>query len=90
MEGNSIVIRDSKTFWFNFDWPKNKFKFWLIIKSNESLAENKIKNEIQQLSLKYNHGNNIHEHKKQQRLKLKSSNKHVTLQNLSIYTHGKI
>ena len=37
-----------------------------IIKSNESLAENKIKNEIEQWSSKheYNHGKNIQEHKK--------------------------
>ena len=34
-----------------------------IIRSNEGLAENKMKNEIQQLSLKYKHRNNIHVHK---------------------------
>ena len=34
-----------------------------IIRSNEGLAENKMKNEIQQLSLKYKHRNNIHAHK---------------------------
>ena len=45
---------------------------------------------------KYNHGNNIHEHRKHnephifalnlpQRLDLRSSNKHVALQNLCIY-----
>ena len=71
-----------------------------ILKSSESLAENKIKNEIQQLVLKYKHENDIHEHRKQQkkmshinlfildtsqRLNLISSNKHVALQNLSIY-----
>ena len=37
-----------------------------IIKSSESLAENKIKNEIEQLLLKYKHGNNSQEHGKQQ------------------------
>ena len=37
-----------------------------IIKSNKSLVENKIKNEIQQLMSKYKNGNNIHEHGKQQ------------------------
>ena len=37
-----------------------------IIKSNESLEENKIKNEIDLLLLKYKNGNNIHEHGKQQ------------------------
>ena len=65
-----IVIRDPKTFCFNFDWPKNvdqnvKHEIEFIIKINESLAENKIKNEIEQLLLKYKHGNNIHEHGKQ-------------------------
>ena len=46
-------------------------RFWnikliIIIKINETLAGNKIKNEIEQLLLKYKHGNNIHEHRKQQ------------------------
>ena len=71
MEKNMIVIRDLKTFCFNFDWPKYgdgnlKHEIEFIIKSNESLAENKIKSEIEQLLLKYKHGNNIHEHGKQQ------------------------
>ena len=49
-----IVIIDPKTFYFHFDWPKNfdenfKYESKFIIKSNESLAENKIKNEIEQL-----------------------------------------
>ena len=61
---------------------------------NESLAENKMKNEIDQLLSKYRHGNNIHEHGKQphefffnlsQRLDLRSSNKHIALQNLFIF-----
>ena len=71
MEENMIVIRDPKTFRFKFDWPKYvdenlKYETEFIIKSNESLAENKIKNEIEQLLLKYKHGNNIHGHGKQQ------------------------
>ena len=42
------VIRDPKTFVFNFDWPKDvdenlKHEIEFIIKSNELLAENKIK-----------------------------------------------
>ena len=54
MGENMIVIRDPKTFCFNFDWPKDvdenlKHKTELILKSNEFLAENKIKNEIEQL-----------------------------------------
>ena len=53
MEENGIVIRNPKTFSFNFDWPKDvdknlKREIEFIIKSNESLAENKIKNEIEQ------------------------------------------
>ena len=37
-----------------------------IIKINEYLAENKTKYEIEQLMSKYKHGNDIHEHRKQQ------------------------
>ena len=66
-----IVIKDLKTFCFNFDWPKDvdenlKHEIEFIIKSNESLAENKIKTKIEQLLLKYKDGNNIQEHGKQQ------------------------
>ena len=71
MEENMIVIRDLKTFCFSFDWPKDidenlKYEIEFIIKSNESLAENKIKNEIEQLLLKYKHENNNHEYRNQQ------------------------
>ena len=56
-----IVIRDPKTFCFNFDWPKDvgenmKYEIEAIRKSNESLAENKIKNKTEQLLLKYKDG----------------------------------
>ena len=66
-----IVIRDPKTFYFYFDWPKEvnenlKHEIEFIIKSNESLAKNKTKNETEQLLFKYKHGNNIHEQQKQQ------------------------
>ena len=59
-----IVIRDPKTFYLDFDWPKNvdenlKYEIEFIIKSNESLAENKTKNEIKLLMLKHKLGNNI-------------------------------
>ena len=57
-----IVMRDPKTFYFYFEWPKDVDE---NLKSNESLAENKIKNEIEQLLSKYKNGNNIHEHGKQ-------------------------
>ena len=71
MEENMIVIRDPKTFYFYFNWPKDvdensKHETEFIIKSNESLVENKIRNEIEQLLSKYKHGNNIHEHRKDQ------------------------
>ena len=49
MKENVTVVRDPKTFCFNFDWPKHddenlKHEIEFIIKSNESLAENEIKN----------------------------------------------
>ena len=71
MEENMIVIRDPKTFCFNFDQPEYvdenlKHEIEFIIKSNESLAESKTKYETEQLLLKYKHGNNIHKHGKQQ------------------------
>ena len=52
MEKNMIVIRDPKTFCFNFDWHKDcdenlKHKIEFIIKRNECLAENEIENEIE-------------------------------------------
>ena len=75
---------------------RNQIEF--IIKSNQSLAENKIKNEMEQLLCKCKDGNDIHKHKNSktnephkfvlnlpQRLDLRSSNIHVALQNLSIH-----
>ena len=52
MVENMTVIRDPKTFSFNFDWSKyvdenQKHEIEFVIKSNESLAENKIKNKIE-------------------------------------------
>ena len=51
MEKNIIVIKDPKIFCSNFDCPKNvdenlKREIEFIIKSNESLAENEIKNRL--------------------------------------------
>ena len=73
MKEKMIVIRDPKNFYFYFDWPKDvdenlKHKIEFIIESNASLAENKIKNEIEQLLLKYNYVIcfNTHERGKQQ------------------------
>ena len=69
MEENMIIIRDPKTFCFEFeakDVDKNlKHEIDFIIENSESLVENKINNEIEQLLSKYKHGNNIHEHKTQ-------------------------
>ena len=70
MEENMILIRGPKMFCFHLDQPKDvddtlKHETEFIIKSNESLAENQIKNKIDQLFLKHKHGNNFHEHKKQ-------------------------
>ena len=52
MEENMTVIKDPRTFCFNFDWPKDvdedlKYEIVFIIKSNEFLAENKTKNKIE-------------------------------------------
>ena len=71
MEENMTVIRNPKSFCFYFDWPKDvdenlKDEIEFIIESDESLAENKIKNEIEKLLLKYRDGNNIYEYGKQQ------------------------
>ena len=43
-----VVIRDPKTFWFSFEWPKDvdenlKDETEFILKSNKFVAENKIK-----------------------------------------------
>ena len=65
------MIRDAKTFNFIFHWPKHvgenlKHETEFITKSNESLAESKVKSENEQLLLHYKHGNNIHEQRKLQ------------------------
>ena len=67
-----IVIKDTRTFSFNFDCPKyvddnSKHEIKFIMKSNESSAENKIKCEIEQLLLKFKHGDNIYEQGKHQK-----------------------
>ena len=56
MEENVVVIREPKTFSFDFDWPNNadrnlKHEIELIIKRNDSLAEDKIKKETEQIML---------------------------------------
>ena len=92
-----------KTFYFHFDLPevvgkKLKHEIEYIIKSNESLAKNKIKNEIEQLFFKHKHRTIFMNTKKSkrnkphkfvftllQRLVSGSSNKHADFQNMSIY-----
>ena len=71
-----IVIRGPKRFYFNLDWPKDvdenlKHEIEFITKRKESLAVNKIINEIEQLLLKYKQGtgNNFHEQEKQKKNK---------------------
>ena len=71
MEKNMVLIREPKTFYFDIDWPKNvnedlKHETECIRKSNESLAENKIKYQTEQLLSKYKHGNDVHGHGKLQ------------------------
>ena len=66
-----LVIREPKIFHFNYDLPGNieknlKYEIDLIIKLIESLAKYKLKNKIKQTLSRYKHGNNIHEHIKQQ------------------------
>ena len=68
-----IIIRDPKTFYFNFDPPKDvdenlKNEIEYITKNNESLTENKKKsfnNYCPNIS-NTNNINNTHEHKKLQ------------------------
>ena len=72
----------------------------IIVKSNECLAENKIKNEIEQVFLKYKHGSNIYKHGKSktnkphkwalnlsQRLDLRSSKKYIALSKFIYLLH---
>ena len=71
MEEDMIVIRDLKTFCFDFDCAKYidenlKHKIEFLIISNEFLAGNEINNEIEQFLLQYKHENSVHKHGKQQ------------------------
>ena len=67
--GRQWIRNNNKT--FHFDLPKNGYinlehEIYFIIKHNKLLAEHAIKNEVRQLLLKYKHGNDIYEHRKQQ------------------------
>ena len=51
MDKNLVVIRDLKTIYFDFYWPKDlNLEIKFIIKNNESLAENQIKSETERLT----------------------------------------
>ena len=67
-ENKLVIITEAKTFHFDLakDVGKNlKHKINSIIKQNEFLAEHTIKSEISWVLVKYEHGNDIHEHEKQ-------------------------
>ena len=95
-EENVIVIKDPKTFFFNFDWPKYVDKN-LKREIKEYLYENKIKTKNENLLLKYKLGIGVHTKNSKrnephkfvlnfsQRLDLKCSDKLIAFQNLSIY-----
>ena len=77
------MVRDPKTFCFNFDLPKDgnknlKREFDFFIKSNESLVEIIIKSEIEHILLKYKHENNIQEYENS-----KTNKPHKCVLNLS-------
>ena len=99
-----VVVREAKTFYFDFNWPKDaddnfKHKIEFIRKSNECLPDNNIKktrlnNYCSNISMETifmttenSKTNKPHKFvlKLSQRLELRSSNKHVALQILSIY-----
>ena len=87
-----VIITEPKD--IHFDLPKDvgnnskhlKHEIYFIIKHNEFLAEHTIKIKISQLLSKYKHGNDIHDVLDlSESLELRSPNKHVALQNSSIY-----
>ena len=56
-----VVIREPRTFDFNFDFPKDVGK---NLKHEIGIIK---KNKIKQFLSRYKHVNNIHEHEKQQK-----------------------
>ena len=86
---NMFVIRDPKNFCFNFDWPKYvnknlKHEIEFTIKSNEPSAETMERIFLNTENIKSNapHRSVLNLSK---RLDLRRLDKHVALQNLSIY-----
>ena len=70
IDDNKFIITDTKTFYFDFDLPKDvdkdlKREIGHITKQNGYIAKQRIKNETNQLLFKYKHGNNTHEHRNQ-------------------------
>ena len=61
----TVIIYHKFLFWPKYVDENMKHKIDFIIKRNESFAENKTKNEIEQSLSKYKHWNNIHKHEKQ-------------------------
>ena len=69
IDGNKfVIVAEPKTIHFNlYKHTVIHFKYEIdsIIKHNKLLVENKVKNEIRQLSSKNKYGNIIHEHGQQ-------------------------
>ena len=66
-----FAMKESKIFYFHFYFPKDfdknlKHQSKFFIKSNEFLAEHKMKSKIRQLFSKYKHRNYINKQRKQQ------------------------
>ena len=97
MEGNMVVIKESKTLYFDFYLPKDvdknfKHETEFVLKCNESLVEHKIKSpniSMEVILMNTENSETSEPHKfsfnLSQILDLRSSSKHVDLQNLSIY-----
>ena len=71
-DDNKFVMIEPQTFHFYFDLPKDvdknlKLEIDFVIRHNEYLVKERIKNEIDQLLYRYKHRDNIYEHRKQQK-----------------------
>ena len=65
------MIEELRILYFDFDFSKDvgknlQHEAESMTKSNKSLAQDKIKSNIEQLLYEYKHGNNIYEQEKQQ------------------------
>ena len=86
-----VVIREPKTFYFDFDWPKNVDE---NLKYETELTENRIKNDWPNISLEMIFMNTENSKTNEphkfalnllQIVDLRSLKKYVAIQNLSIY-----